>query len=77
MDPGFPVCGGGGEQLTHAHVLLQLGYGGVAVSSSIGSREEHITLYIDINPYFNKSKKCMEAVVPTVHVHRIAHYIEV
>ena len=36
--------GGGGEQMTHAHVLLQLGYGGVAVSSSIGSREEHITL---------------------------------
>ena len=32
MDPGFPVCGGGGggggEQMTHAHVLLQLGYGG-------------------------------------------------
>ena len=51
MDPGFPVCGGGGgggggggeEQMTHVHVLLQLGYGGVAVSSSIGSREEHIT----------------------------------
>ena len=40
--------GGGGregeEHMTHAHVLLQLGYGGVAVSSSIGSREEHITL---------------------------------
>ena len=39
--------GGGGrrgeEQMTHVHVLLQLGYGGVAVSSSIGSREEHIT----------------------------------
>ena len=33
---------GGGEQITHAHVLLQLGYGGAAVSSSIGSREEHI-----------------------------------
>ena len=52
------VCvggGGGGEQMTHAHVLLQL-YGGVAVSSSIGSREEHITLYFNINPYFNKSK---------------------
>ena len=46
MDPGFPVCGGGGggEQMTNAHVLLQLGYGGAAVSSSIGSREEHITL---------------------------------
>ena len=42
--------------MTHAHVLLQLGYGGVAVSSSIWSREEHITLYFDINPYFNKSK---------------------
>ena len=45
MDPGFPVCvcgGGGGEQITHAHVLLPLGYGGAAVSSSIGSREEHI-----------------------------------
>ena len=42
--------------MTHAHVLLQLGYGGLAVSSSIGSREEHITLYFDINPYFNKSK---------------------
>ena len=48
------VCGGG--QMTHAHVLLQLGYGDVAVSSSIGSREEHITLYFDINPYFNKLK---------------------
>ena len=48
MDPGFPVCGGG-EQITHAHVLLPLGYGGAAVSSSIGSREEHITLYFDIN----------------------------
>ena len=59
--------GGGGRQMTHAHVLLQLGYGGLAVSSSIGSREEHITLYFDINPYFNK---CMEALVPTVHVHR-------
>ena len=49
MDPGFPVCvcvcvGGGGGGMTHAHVLLQLGYGGMAVSSSIGSREEHITL---------------------------------
>ena len=45
IDPGFPICGGGGgEQMTHAHVLLHLGYGGVAVSSSIGSREEHITL---------------------------------
>ena len=42
--------------MTHAHVLLQLGYGGLAVSSSIGSREEHITLYFDINQYFNKSK---------------------
>ena len=35
MDPGFPdfqfVGGGGGEQMTHAHVLLQLGYGRVAV----------------------------------------------
>ena len=46
----------GGKQMTHANILLQLGYGGVAVSSSIGSREEHITLYFDINPYFNKSK---------------------
>ena len=36
--------GGGGEQMTDAHILLQLGYGGVAVSSSIGSRVEHITL---------------------------------
>ena len=43
MDPGFPVCVCGGEQMTHAHVLLQLRNGGVAVSSSIGSREEHIT----------------------------------
>ena len=53
------VCGGGGGgggQMTHAHVLLQLGYEGVAVSSSIRSREEHITLYFNINPYFNKSK---------------------
>ena len=58
MDPGFPVCvcvcvwgGGGGEQLTHAHILLQLGYvhGGVTVSSSIGSKEEHIILYFNIN----------------------------
>ena len=40
----------------HAHILLQLRYGGVVVSSSIGSREEHITLYFDINPYYNKSK---------------------
>ena len=56
--------------MTHAHVLLQLGYGGLAVSSSIGSREEHITLYFDINQYFNKVKECMEALVPTVHVHR-------
>ena len=32
------------------------GVWGVAVSSSIGSREEHITLYFNINPYFNKSK---------------------
>ena len=37
MDPGFPVCvwgggGGGGGQMTHAHVLLQLGYGGVALA---------------------------------------------
>ena len=53
--------------MTHAHVLLQLGYGGLAVSSSIGSREEHITLYFDINQYFNKY---MEALVLTVHVHR-------
>ena len=37
------VCGGGGggggvggAQLTYTHILLQLGYGGVAVSSSIG-----------------------------------------
>ena len=36
--------GGGREQMTDAHILLQLGYGGVAVSSSIGSRVEHITL---------------------------------
>ena len=42
--------------MTHAHVLLQLGYGGLAVSSSIGSREEQITLCFDINQYFNKSK---------------------
>ena len=72
MDQDFQFVGGGGgggEQLTHAHVLLQLGYGGVAVSSSIGSREEHITLYFDINPYFNV-KECMELVVLTVHVHR-------
>ena len=53
--------------MTHAHVLLQLGYGGLAVSSSIRSREEHITLYFDINQYFNKY---MEALVLTVHVHR-------
>ena len=29
-----PVCRG--AQLTYTHLLLQLGYGGVAVSSSIG-----------------------------------------
>ena len=81
MDPGFPVCvcvcvcvwggGGGGGQMTHAHVLLQLGYGGLAVSSSIGSREEHITLYVlQHQPIFQQVKECMEALVPTVHVHR-------
>ena len=49
--------GGGGEQMTHAHVLLQLGYGGVAVSSSIGSREEHITLYSRHQPLFQQVKE--------------------
>ena len=43
MGGGGGGGGGGEEQMTHVHVLLQLGYGGVAVSSSIGSREEHIT----------------------------------
>ena len=61
--------------MTHAHVLLQLGYGGLAV----GSREEHITLYFDINRYFNKSKSvhawkrlCLQYMYTDK-----AHYIEV
>ena len=61
--------GGGGEggQMTHAHVLLQVGYRGLAVSSSIGSREEHITLYFDINPYFNKSKSVWKRLCLQLH----------
>ena len=80
MDPGFPVCvcvcvwGGGGGKLTHAHVLLQLGYGGVALGSSIGSREEHITLYFDINPYFKSVWKCL--CLQYMYTDK-AHYIEV
>ena len=77
MDPGFPVCGGEGGQMTHAHILLQLGYGGVAVSSSIGSREEHITLYFDINPYFNKSKSVWKHLCLQYMYTENAHYIEV
>ena len=86
MDPGFPVCvcvcvcgggGGGGGQMTHAHVLLQLGYGGLAVSSSIGSREEHITLYFNINPYFNKSKSVWKHLCLQYMYTDKAHYIEV
>ena len=65
---------GGGKQMTHANILLQLGYGGVAVSSSIGSREEHITLYFDINPYFNKSKSVWKRQYMYTDN---AHYIEV
>ena len=81
MDPGFPVCGrgggGGGGHMTHAHVLLQLGYGGLAVSSSIGSREEHITLYFDINTYFNKSKSEWKRLCLQYMYTDKAHYIEV
>ena len=68
------VGGGGGGQMTH--VLLQLGYGGVAVSSSIGSREEHITLYFDINPYFNKSKSVWKRLCLQYMYTEKAHYIE-
>ena len=70
MDPGW-------KQFTHAHILLQLGYGGVAVSSSIGSREEHITLYFDINPYFNKSKSVWKHLCLQYMYTDKAHYIEV
>ena len=56
--------------MTHAHVLLQLGYGGLAVSSSIGSREEHISLYFDITNISTSQRVYMEALVLTVHVHR-------
>ena len=66
--------GGGGKQMTHAHVLLQLGYGGVAVSSS---REEHITLYFGINPYFNKSKSVWNHLCLQYMYTDNAHYIEV
>ena len=62
--------GGGGTIYPCPHPA-QLGYVGVAVSSSIGSREEHITSYFDINPYFNKSKSVWKRLlVPKVYVHR-------
>ena len=59
--------GGGGGANDPCPRPAPAGVWGSGCSSSIGSREEHITLYFDINPYFNK---CMEALVPTVHVHR-------
>ena len=67
---------GGGGQMTHTHVLLQLRYEGLAVSSSIGSREEHITLYFDINPYFNKSKSVWNHLCLQYMYTDNAHYIE-
>ena len=63
--------GGGGEQITHAHVLLPLGYGGAAVSSSIGSRKEHII------SYFNKSKSVWKRLCLQYMYTDKAHYIEV
>ena len=48
--------GGGGRTNDPCPRPAPAGYGGLAVSSSIGSKEEHITLYFDINQYFNKSK---------------------
>ena len=60
--------GEGGGHMTHAHVLLQLGYGGVAVSSSIGSREEHITLYFDINPQRVYGSACAYRHVQTHYI---------
>ena len=76
MGRGGGRGGGGGGQMTHAHVLLQLGYGGLAVSSSIGSREDHITLHFDTNPYFNKSKSVWNRLCLQYMYTDKAHYIE-
>ena len=66
-----PVCGGGGGRWGTIYPGPHPApAGGVAVSSSIGSREEHITFVLRHQPIFQQVKECMEVFVPTVHVHR-------
>ena len=69
--------GGGGETNDPCPRPAPAGVWGVAVSSSIGSREEHITLYFDINPYFNKSKSVWKHLCLQYMYTDNAHYIEV
>ena len=72
IDPGFPVWGevgggGGGGINDPCPRPAPVGVWGSGCSSSIGSREEHITLYFRHQPIFQQVKECMEALVPTVH----------
>ena len=73
------VCGGGGAQLTYNHILLQLGYGGVAIRSSVGvlGRAHYLTstnistsqrVYGKLSHYIHAS-----LLVPTVPQNKALH----
>ena len=69
--------GGGGGANDPCPRPAPAGVWGTGCKLLLGSREEHITLYFDINPYFNKTKSVWKRLCLQYMYTDKAHCIEV